>query len=235
MLTTILISAVVLLFLPLFIILFLGIIARTSSLPFDLLQQVDMPEEHRQKARQCFKDVRKKSINDILYDCTAPYVMLLILPFVRWDAENLPTAFSAWDNEVSMNGDRVVPCPVEDTPEVRALCYYAKGKHPRSFWARYVWLGWRNRASKKAFDNGIEVTRELIHDTELWGNASLTPENPGTLVRRMGDYYEIFSYKNIGKSFTRRVRYGYKIGNGLLFGAKRVMLVSIGVSYKRKK
>lgn len=252
MLTAILISAVLLILFPFIVLLCLGLLARTSNLPFELLQEVDMPEEHKQKAKKCFKDVRKKSMKDILYDCTAPYVMFFVLPFIKRDADKLPSIFSAWDNEISINGDgwavlrdnkwtRVIkderygetPVSYSDV-NYTGDAYYAEGHHPRSFWARYVWLGWRNRASKLAYDMGFEVTRELIHDTEYWGNLNISPENPGVLVRRMGNYYEIFAYKDAGV-FTRRTRYGYKIGNGLQYGAPRVMIVTIGVSFKRKK
>ena len=47
-------------------------------------------------------------------------------------------------------------------PRYGGDCYYARGHHPRSFWARYVWVGLRNRASQLSKDLGEPVTEQLV-------------------------------------------------------------------------
>lgn len=239
--------------LPLIVLTGLSITALLSKNPYKIIDSSDMSDEDKIKAKESMDAARKLCFKGLIYDVTAPYVMLFVLPFVRWDAEKLPELFSAWDNEVSMNGDRNywahspegiirLPVPLEDTPEVRATCYYAKGHHPRSFWARYVWLGWRNRASKQAYDSGIEITDELRAKYRQWGNLH-TGEivngklSTGHLIRNCGDYYEVFSNETKGK-FLKRIRYGYKIGNAIkgdVVYFRKAMPVGIGLSYKRNK
>lgn len=95
-----------------------------------------MTEEEKNAAKTCFDEAKRKCRKVTFYDVTAPYVMLAVLPFVKWEAEELPKLFRKWDNEVSLNGDRALewnsdgsrkPVPLEDTPEVRSLAYYAQG------------------------------------------------------------------------------------------------------------
>lgn len=238
---------------PLLLLLILNLVATFNSTPFRIIEGSLLQDEEKVKAIQSLKKARTLCLKGLIYDITAPYVMLFVLPFVKWEAEKLPSLFSKWDNEVSLNGDRGywinspegiirLPAPLEDTPEVRETCYYAEGHHPRSFWARYVWLGWRNRASKQAYDAGVEITDELRASYKEWGNPS-TGEvidgalSTGYLIRNCGEYFEVYSNEVKG-SFIKRVRYGYKIGNALkgdVVYFRKAMPVAIGISFKRNK
>lgn len=241
-----------LLLVPFVILIVLNLVAAFSSKPFDIINQSDLPDNKKIEAVESLKEARSLCLKGVLYDASAPYVMLFVLPFVKWEAEKLPKLFSKWDNEVSINGDRGywvnspegiirLPVPLEDTQEVRDTCYYAKGKHPRSFVARYIWLGWRNRATKQAYDLGIEITDFHRSVYQYWGNPGVGEKinnqiQEGYLIRNCDKHYEVYSVKVKG-NFIERIRYGYKIGNALkgdVVYFRKAMPVAIGLSYKRK-
>lgn len=208
-----------------------------------LLAKVDMPESHREAARRSFaraealdKEIRRHKLR-------APFVMARVVPRLPWHVNALPPEYAAYDNERGLNGDSsgwvfdpvlgyevAAQAPQQDTAEARASCYYARGNHPRSAAARYIWLGQRNRASKLAHDLGPERSADI----EQWGDAKTSGDHPGTLVRRMGEHYEIFATKHVGP-FVVRTRYGFKIGNTV--GPRpsaRAMVVTIPFSIKRR-
>jgi hypothetical protein len=208
-----------------------------------LLAKVDMPAHHREAAKRSFDKAKQLDKQIGKHKLRAPFVMAKVVPKLAWDAEHLPAEYAAYDNERGLNGDSSgwvfdpvlgyeVPAkaPIADTAEARATCYYAKGNHPRSAAARYIWLGRRNRASKLAHDLGPERSQDL----EQWGDYDTSGDNPGILVRRMGDHYEIFATEHCGP-FVIRTRYGYKIGNTV--GPRpsaRAMVVTIPFSVKLK-
>jgi hypothetical protein len=238
--------------LPGLVIFTLTTIALYSKKPYELLEQSTIPEEDKIKAKESFNETKRRCRKITFYDCTAPYVMLFVLPFVKWEAEELPKFFHKWNNEFSLNGDRTywsedgkrLRVPLEDTPEARALCYYAEGHHPRSFWARYVWLGWRNRASLASYEEGFEMTPELKSSHVYWGDIKVGERvngvngeiTEGVLIRRCGEYYELYSIRVLNNKIER-IRFGYKIGNAVSENSefKRAMVVGIGLSYKRYK
>lgn len=243
---TLLAVAVFLALLPgLFIFAVCGYAAH-SKLPDQLAKTAELPEEERAKLSAYIAQTRSVvgSFKFLLVEALTPYVLLIALPFTKWEAENLPKPFWRWDNEISLNGDRgtwvhdpalgkgvMLPVPLEDTPAARLMCYWLKDAHPRSFRARFAWL-MRNRASKYAFMLGPEATAELKVFAQAWGDPDTNNGHEGTLVRRMGNHYEIYNIRKYG-FFCRRTRYGCKIGNAILHGADRAMLVGIGVSYQK--
>jgi hypothetical protein len=97
-----------------------------------------------------------------------------------------------WDNDVSINGDHQVPATLADTPEARAACYYAPGHHPRSFHARWVWLGLRNRASALAAMLGRKLTPAEVQDADTWGDETIGKTKEGWCVRRNGPLYQLY-------------------------------------------
>lgn len=98
--------------------------------------------------------------------------------------------------------------PLDDTPEARAACYWAEGHHPRSRWARYIWLGWRNRASKLAHDLGAPSGAPIA----LWGDEKVGRSHAGVCVYRMGDCWQIMVVDRWGPFVVRR-NVGWKINN----------------------
>ena len=193
------------------------------------------------------------------YDITAPLVMLLVLPFVKRSADSLPRAFAKWDNNVSLNGDGAAvfrddkwldlrdgaqALPGEhvytyDDPLYAGDAYYAKGHHPRSLWARYVWVGLRNRASQLSVDLGTDVTaRPILISGSLDINRS---DKPGHFLLKDGSSYH---FKSIQPTRILGLRCavirscGYKLEIALMrppgaYG--RVAAVAIGYSLKRWK
>lgn len=201
----------------------------------------------------------KAAAKTFWYDITAPLVMLFVLPFVKRSAGSLPRAFAKWDNNVSLNGDGAAvyrdgawldlrsgaqPLPGEhvysyDDPLYAGTAYYAPGHHPRSFWARYVWVGLRNRASQLSVDLGTNVAaRPIIISGSLDINRH---DKPGHFLLKDGSSYQ---FKSIQPTRILGLRCavirscGYKLEIALMrppgaYG--RVAAVAIGYSLKRWK
>lgn len=178
-----------------------------------------VPPELHAEAIASLEKARVLSKSLAPYKWSAPLVMALVVPWLKWSAEKLPALFSKWDNDISMNGDPwpwarredgswYRPAPLEDTPEARAKCYWAKGHHPRSRWARYVWLGWRNRASKLAHDLGAPASAPIA----FWGDEKVSRSRAGVCVYRMGDCWQIMAVERKGPFIVRR-NVGWKINN----------------------
>ena len=189
------------------------------------------------------------------YDLTAPLVMLVALAFTKRDADRLPRLFRKWDNNVSLNGDGhgwkdaagkwhhgrdgVEPTPGTpmvsyQDPAYAGDAYYAEGHHPRSYWARYIWVGLRNRASQLSVDKGRDVAARPIC---ISGSADISRTRPGHFLLKQGDTYHYKSFRNIGPFCLIR-SYGYKLEYALhrpegQYG--RVPAVAIGRSLKGKK
>lgn len=214
--------------------------ARHRSIADRTVRESTMTPDEKAACLASLDAAQKAERKPLIWDCTAPVVMLLVLPFIKRDADKLPRLFRKWDNNVSMNGDGGgVQNPetgewtddraVKDWQAVQGWlhvnhadpryggdCYYAKGHHPRSFWARYVWLGWRNRATIASMDAGVECAEQ----------SQKVADGDGWTVSRAGDLWEVRSH--IGHS---RCYYGWK-----LYGAPgRVRPVAIGWAFKKHK
>ena len=189
------------------------------------------------------------------YDLTAPLIMLVALAFTKRDADRLPRLFRKRDNNVSLNGDGhgwrdhegnwhhgrdgAVPPPGTimlsySDPAYAGDAYYAEGHHPRSYWARYIWVGLRNRASQLSVDKGRDVAARPIC---ISGSADISRTRPGHFLLKQGDTYHYKSFRNIGPFCLIR-SYGYKLEYALhrpegQYG--RVPAVAIGRSLKGKK
>jgi len=156
------------------------------------------------------------------------------------ELEKLPEQYLTYDNEVSINGDLrpwvlneegigiPLPCPLDDSGI--QYCYYAKGHHPRSKWARWKWLGIRNRASMAAFLLGPVKSSDI----EIFGDIATDKGHEGVVVFRMGIHWQIYSCKKFGPFVIRR-NVGVKIKNVLQSVAKRAMVVNIPWSLLRWK
>jgi hypothetical protein len=217
----------------------------------------DLTDEDRAAAEACFRAAKAADDKTWLYDLSAPIVMLLVLPFVKREADRLPKAFAKWDNNVSLNGDgeavfidgkfltaghgitwedynaalaRGAYRYTYDDPLYHGDAYYAKGHHPRSFWARYVWVGLRNRASQLSADMGLDVPArpQLIS-----GSLQAGRSRPGHFLLREGGVYHYKSFRKFGP-FALIRSYGYKleIVRNSPTGAGRAAAVAIGRSLK---
>lgn len=188
------------------------------------------------------------------YDLSAPIVMLLVLPFVKREADRLPKAFAKWDNNVSLNGDgegwcdgdgtwydtRVRPAPEgvpvmsHSDPAYGGDCYYARGHHPRSFRARYAWVGLRNRASMLSVNLGRDVTARPV---VVSGDPTIHRHGPyGHFVLRHGDTFHYKSIRAFGPfALTRSYGYKLEIPFKSAEGTGRAAAVAIGRSLKRRR
>ena len=216
----------------------------------------DVPLHLKADALLCFDQAAAADQKTALYDVTAPLVMLLVLPFVKRGADRLPRAFRRWDNNVSINGDGEAvlrggqwinlrdigwtPEPGErvytyDDPAYNGDAYYAKGHHPRSFWARWVWVGWRNRASKMSLEMGEYVGERPIvgfaDPAELAGRS-----RDGYYLLRHGNLYQWRQYERRGPIVLTR-NLGFKLEHVMYSASGQGMAsaVAIGVSFKRAK
>jgi hypothetical protein len=212
----------------------------------------DVPAHIKADLLDCIDAAQDADRKTWLYDLSAPLVMLLVLPFVPRSADKLPRAFRKWDNDVSMNGDgwgwqdsdgqwydtRVRPAPegklaiAHSDPAYGGDCYYAKGHHPRSFWARYIWLGWRNRASLMSLELGEQVTA-----TPVLISGSMAIHRGGPYGHFLLKHEDCYHYKSIrlwhGWALTRS--YGYKLEIAYHMGRDTVAAVAIGRSLKRAR
>ncbi len=114
------------------------------------------------------------------------------------------------------------PVPLEDTPEARALCYWAPGHHPRSFYARWRWLGTRNRALGLALALGRDGDPRA--PVETW------PLATGALYRQGGTYQLRTSRTVLGVEVWSNQ--GYKLDQ-LLMGRKRLPSVAVAIAARR--
>ena len=102
----IILTVLFILSLPAIIIFALTTYSANSNKPFDLIDQMDIPDDVKVAAKNSLTEAKERHKRVMIYDITAPYVMAFILPFVNWEANSLPKKFRKWDNEVSINGDK---------------------------------------------------------------------------------------------------------------------------------
>ena len=220
----------------------------------------DLTDGDRAAVEACFRAAKDADDRTWLYDLSAPIVMLLVLPFVRRSADKLPSLFRRWDNNVSLNGDgeavfidgkfltaghgitwedynaalaRGAYRYTYDDPLYHGDAYYAEGHHPRSFWARYVWVGLRNRASQLSVEMGEDVHER---PTVLSGAVGIGASTEGHFLLHSGDLYHYKSVRKVGP-FALIRSYGYKleIVRNSQDGTGLAAAVAIGRSLKRRK
>lgn len=228
------------------------------------IEALDIPEHEKAAALLCMTDAMDADRRARIYDLSAPIVMLLALPFVKREANRLPRLFRKWDNNISINGDSggvLMPdgrwlqwrnltdeqwkevadygllSVTYDSERYRGDAYYALGHHPRSFWARYVWLGLRNRASKLALESGRPVDGPI---EVLSGSIDIGTRKAGHFLLKCGDTYHYKSakpFRLFGFELVRIRSYGFKLEIALKNAdqADRVATVAIGWSAKRWK
>ena len=221
----------------------------------DEIESLELDGETKAALKACCMSAKEADNKTRVYDLAAPIVMLLVLPFVKREADRLPRLFSAWDNNVSLNGDgygwqdpetgewldiRVKPAPAgvplvsHSDPAYGGDCYYARGHHPRSFRARYAWVGLRNRASMLSVKLGRDVTARPV---VVSGDPTIHRHGPyGHFVLRHGDTFHYKSIRAFGPfALTRSYGYKLEIPFKSAEGTGRAAAVAIGRSLKRRQ
>lgn len=217
------------------------------------LADVSLPD--RLAAVTCLHEARRVERRTWLYDATAPLVTAVALLLTPRSANHLPRWARKWDNNVSLNGDGEVVLRdgqwvnlrdigwmpehgervyTYDDPAYTGDAYYAKGHHPRSWWARWVWVGWRNRASQLSKDLGEPVTERPVC---ISGNPDIHRNGPyGHFLLKSGNCYH---YKSInrwhGLALIRSYGYKLEIVRHSQDGTGLAAAVAIGRSLKRRK
>jgi hypothetical protein len=167
---------------------------------------LDISAQHKSAALAYFnKAAAQAPLWSVLRDhIIAPLVLIVPLLRLPREADDLPDTLAHWRNDVSINGDgwgwqdaqgQWHQCSVEPAPPgIAAMryadpayggdAYYAPGHHPRSFWARFVWLAFRNVASKDLQEAGPLVeTRPIL----LAGAPLASSYTPGFALFWNGD------------------------------------------------
>lgn len=200
------------------------VVAHMPVIP--VLRLLMLPIPDKADAIACMLGAWIRGTLAIPVDLLSPVVVPVALQFTDWEADKLPRLFHWWDNDVSINGDARQPgqwalefVPIADTDAARAMCYWAPGHHPRSFWARFVWLGLRNRA---------------IRFSQLLGTSEDGPSDQWSgktwVVNRVGSAWRYYELVPLGP-LALRMHYGYKVPR--IPGWDRAPVVAIGFSFKR--
>ena len=226
--------------------------------PTKVLDEIDALEldaPTKASLRSCCESAKAADNKVRFYDLSAPIVMAVVLPFVKREADRLPRLFSAWDNNVSLNGDGCgwqnpetgewfdlrtgliphgAPLVSHSDPAYGGDCYYARGHHPRSFRARYAWVGLRNRASMLSVKLGRDVTSRPV---VVSGDPTIHRHGPyGHFVLRHGDTFHYKSIRAFGPfALTRSYGYKLEIPFKSAEGTGRAAAVAIGRSLKRRR
>lgn len=157
------------------------------------------------------------------------------VPWIKWEDDHLPKILRRWDNNISMNGDAwgmILPdgsmtykydrAHIDEfggtlkaiqytDPAYTGTAYYAKKSHPRSRWARYIWLGWRNKASLYAMELG-----ELVDPNQEVSKFGITPTKGFRTVQllKSGDVWQLRVQGPVfGGYFDHGRNIGFKINN----------------------
>jgi hypothetical protein len=191
----------------------------------------------RKRLVACMWEAWAKNLLAIVPDLLAPVAVPVALLFTRWGDEHLPRWAWWWDNDASINGDvrtddptdglggwALKPVPLaRGSLQARAMCYWAPGHHPRSFYARWVWLGLRNRASALSQALGSTATGPAT----FWNGPTWT-------ITRVADDWRFYELLPIpGTRLSIRMHCGYKVPR--LPGEAKAAAVSIGLSLRRER
>ena len=188
-----------------------------------------VPATHRRAAALSFLRASVRGLAMLLPDLLAPVVVAFALLATKRTDKALPRWARWWNNDVSINGDgwavqragqwvrinsqrdlqpgdgRVYSYDDADYP---GDAYYAKGHHPTSFYARWVWLGMRNRASALAITLGHPADYSQPIDT--WGDAATGRSRAGWVLRHHHGAYQLHATRKAGP-LCLRTNYGHKV------------------------
>ncbi|ARU06132.1 hypothetical protein CCO03_16940 [Comamonas serinivorans] len=235
---------------PTLFLLMLHLISDRSTAIADAIRALDIGALDKSCAVACMERARAAERKTYWVACLAPIVTFYALLFTPKSANKLPAWARKWDNNVSLNGDAYavlrdgqwvtlrngekaqpgeVPVSYDD-PAYTGDAYYAKGHHPTSFWARWMWVGWRNRASGLSLSLGPELTEPL---RVVAGDVTASRDKPGFFLTCSGDEYQWRSYTKKGP-VVLITNFGAKLDyqKWLPDGQGQVPYVAIGISFK---
>lgn len=210
-----------------------------------------VPKDLHQQAlsymAKCERDYRAARIAWHKVTAWAVVGWLLLTGKVPFEAEALPERWEAYDNDVSINGDRGVwlwadgqegtyaelqPCPIDDS--ARQWSYWPP-HHPRSKWHRWLWLGTRNMASRLASDAGPAITPEMRSRLRHFGDAETSKSHPGIVVYELDGHWQIYAIEKAPFGLVVRRNVGVKLSMAVGALRRRAPLVMIKWSLLRGK
>lgn len=213
-----------------------------------VLTEVGVPASRHAEAWSSLRAGYKRAHGwPLLANLLAPVVVPIALLFTKWEDERLPRWARAWDNDASINGDefrwvdgKALPVSLSpDDQEAIASCYWAPGHHPRSYWARFVWLALRNRG-KWAYQKEVPFPPE--QEPELWGTPGITrglPTVTGWQVRCLGGYWQMNAVLPWKFGRYHEPNWGWKVGlwrlRVLTNGYSRVMCVGVNLKLRKPR
>lgn len=168
-------------------------------IPHIVLYMYPVPKVHKQ-----FLVLSLKSLLILIPGFLAPVVVPVALLFTKWEDDQLPALFKWWDNDVSINGDHKEDWALDN----KSNAYYADAP-PRSFWARYVWLGWRNRCSKLVEMLGYEYLPGEFESRKTLGDTLTSRSHEGYRFTYTENISQLMIVKRLGK-VCLRFNWGYK-------------------------
>ena len=218
------------------------------------LNDAGVPKEMHEQALACFKRAKKKSVPATIAGLFAPIVIafLILTRQLKWNDNNVPKWAWWYDNNISINGDGWGTLLPDGTclyytdheliaagkgeaisysdPRYTGTAYYAKNSHPRSAWARFVWLGFRNRASAlaqaqgEAFDPKVTPTvwakgdlekdgeqYKIVYSSGLWNFDQRRMVFFGKLKMRRNCGFKIENAIGEGKSVAMCIYYQFAV------------------------
>ena len=188
-----------------------------------------VPAAHRRAAALSFLRASARGLVMLPADVLAPVVVAVALLGTKRTDKALPRWARWWDNDVSINGDGwavqrggewvrinhmrdLLPGDGRvysyDDAEYAGDAYYAKGHHPTSFYARWVWLGLRNRASALAIELGHPT--DYGQPVDVWGDPATGRGHAGWVLRHHHRAYQLHATRKAGP-LCLRMNYGHKV------------------------
>lgn len=180
------------------------------GLPHIVLYFFPIPMRLKFKAHMCWIRLTAIELLKLPVGLLAPIVVPIALLFTKFEDNELPALFKWWDNDISINGDGID----SEGDNAWALdykknAYYAKAV-PRSFWARYVWLGWRNRASRLGAELGYLYKDKEFSERSTLGDPLVGRDKPGWKFVYSGPICQLMVVIPLGSKLCYRFNWGYK-------------------------
>lgn len=194
-----------------------------NLIPHLIVWSLPVDSTHKLNASKCWLKVAVIHFIQYPVGFLAPFIVPIALLFTKHEDAHLPALFRWWDNDVSINGDRAEDWALD----FKGNAYYAKAP-PRSFWARYVWLGLRNRASWLGEHLGYKYKEGEYDAIFTYGNPHTSrtwPDGEGWMLKTTGSVYQLMVVKHITSKLCIRTHWGYK-----LFDRDRAPIVAIAFS-----
>lgn len=196
----------------------------------NLLERVNIPLFEIKVGLYKLNEAKKIHRSIRLKRLIAPIMVFLALRKITHYDDNLPTGYEDYSvgkmEHIDINGDkkiwsynkelgRYAPSSISydlDNEDEIKLCYWTNYLlHPRSFIARFIWLGIRNRV------NGLQwkLGKNIYDEVDIINHRTMSNNNDDFIevLYTNSGVWQIRRERRILKYFTLRENYGYKLNN----------------------